>query len=134
MHWETAYATREEFAVGESPSEAKRLFEGRLAAARKREGKKVSRATEEERLFRADRLVHPVPQTNHRGEPHWDGSAAQKTLKQDVANGVHIGMMPQQYYAFRLPVFKDFSPKTIAGHVIQEERLIKFLKQRRNNV
>lgn len=76
----------------------------------------------------ADRQIHPPPATNFRGEPYWEGSAAQKILKKNVADGVHRGMRPADYYKLR-PEFQQFLPKTIAGHVIQEERLIKFYHQ-----
>jgi len=128
MEWETAYLTRPEFAVGKTPEEAERLFQGRLTAARKRNNEKQNRADEEKLLMEQDRLTCPPPATNHRGEPRWHGSAAEMVLKDDVANGVHLGMAPADYYNLR-PEFLPFYASTIAGHVIQEEKLRKFNKQ-----
>ena len=87
---------------------------------------------EELALLRADRLVHPAPPTNHRGEPRWEGSAAQTLLKDDVKKLKHEGMKPLAYYKSR-PEYEawGFSAATIAGHVKQEVRLLKFLKQYR---
>ena len=136
MHWQIAYKRRPEFVVGTkadpTAEKAESLFEDRLKSARNILAAKDARAAEELALLRADRLIHPVPTTNHRGEPHWEGSEAQKLLKKDVAERKHEGMLPAQYYASR-PQYKawGFSAATIKGHVEQEVRLRKFLKQYR---
>lgn len=134
MPWEAVYATffRPEYLVGEDAEDAKRLFEGRLQSARNRHTSHQSRADEEERLMLADRQRHPPPAFDFRGEPRWDGSQAQKIVKQDVDSGFYLGKKPLDYYNMR-PQFKQegFSASTIAGHVKQEEKTKKFLKQYR---
>ena len=79
----------------------------------------------------------PVPslvklRTVRQLSPHWDGSEAQKLLKKDVADGKHEGMKPLDYYNSR-PQYNTwgFSAATIAGHVKQEVRLLKFNEQYR---
>ena len=136
MDWQTAYARRPEFVVGTkadpTAEKAESLFEDRLKSARSILAAKDARADEELALLRADRLVHPVPTHNHRGEPHWEGSEAQKLLKKDVAEGKHEGMKPLDYYKSR-PEYEawHFSAATIKGHVEQEVHTRKFLKQYR---
>lgn len=130
MDDEEAFQSRPEFAVGESLEEAKRLFEGRLKSARGIIGRKNTRASSELALLREDRKVHPPPPTNHRGEPRWEGSVAQKLLKQDVAEKKHVGMKPSEFHQTR-PEYQAYPPKVIKGHVEQEVRLQKFLFQYR---
>ena len=136
MSWQAAYQLRPEFVVGTKANptaeKAESLFEGRLKSARGILAEKDQRAVSELALLRADRLIHPVPATNHQGEPRWEGSEAQKLLKDDVKKLKHEGMKPLAYYASR-PQYKawHFSAATIAGHVKQEVRLLKFLKQYR---
>ena len=90
IKYEQVFHMRPEFAVGDTPGEALRLFENRLASARK-----VICATELA-MFQQDRLAHPFPSTNHRGEPQWEGSTAQKVLKEDVA-GKHDARDNESY-------------------------------------
>ena len=132
MHWMTAYQLRPEFAVGETPEKAESLFSGRLRSARAIIARKEDRSAEELALLREDRQIRPAPATNHWGEPRWEGSEAQKLLKQDVANKKHVGLLPAAYYASR-PQYKawGFSAASIAGHIYQEEKTVKFLKQYR---
>ena len=133
MHWMTAYQLHPEFAVGETPEKAESLFAGRLRSARAIIARKAGRSAEELAMLRADRQTHPAPATNHWGEPRWEGSEAQKLLKDDVKKKKHEGMKPKQYYASR-PQYEQwgFSAATIKGHVEQEERLLKFDKQYRS--
>jgi hypothetical protein len=136
MAWEDAYKLRPEFVVGtkedNTAKKARSQFESRLDSAREILAKRDTRAAEELALLRQDRQRHPAPATNHKGEPRWEGSEAQKLLKQDVAEKKHEGMKPAQYYASR-PQYKawGFSAATIKGHVEQEVKLLKFRKQMR---
>jgi len=130
MDWEIAFARRPEFAFGKTPEEAKRLFKTRLQTARTYVHNKLARAAEELRLYRQDRQVYPPSATMNSGEPRWDGSNAQRLLKQDVEEGIHLTMTPAQFYAFR-PEYQEFLKRTITDHVQQEESTSKFLKQYR---
>ena len=88
------------------------------------------RASTELAMLQEDRLVHPFPATNYRGEPQWEGSAAQKVLKKDVADKKHETMSRTAFYNLR-PEYKAFPKTVIVGKVQQEERLLKFMKQMR---
>lgn len=70
MDWKDAFPLRPEFNT--FPSEKKtpeQLFSARLSSAREIINAKNTRAADELAILRKDRKVHPVPLTNHRGEP-----------------------------------------------------------------
>ena len=98
---EQVFHMRPEFAVGDTPEEALRLFENRLASAREIIRGKKQRTSTELAMLQEDRLVHPFPATNYRGEPQWEGSAAQKVLKKDVADKKHETMSRTAFYNLR---------------------------------
>lgn len=132
MDWQTAFEIRPEFEVyGVNPAEARRLFEGRLAAARKRHDKKADRAEQEEQLLDADLVTHPTQPTNSNGRPRWDNSTAQALLKKDVDNGKHLGVKPMDFYKSRPEYYNNFTHAEIVGHLKQEVRTRKFLHQYR---
>ena len=131
MDHATAFSTRPEFIVGETAAEALRLFKGRLTSARKIIYERNTRAETELALLRIDRATRPPPATNHRGEPRWDGSEAQRLLKHDVAIGKHIGISLTQFFQSRLQ-YQEYQALTISGHVKQEVKTRKFLKQYRS--
>ena len=130
MDWEVAFLLRPQFAFEKDQTEAKRLFKDRLATARKYVQRKLDRAAEELELYRQDRQVIPPKDMMYSGEPRWDGSNAQRLLKQDVAEGIHLTMSPAQFYVFR-PEYQLFHKRTITDHIAQEESTEKFLKQYR---
>lgn len=130
MDWEAAFLLRPEFAFEMDAAEAKRLFKGRLKTARAYVKKKVERAATELELYHQDRLVYPPKATMFSGEPRWEGSDAQKFLKEDVGNGVHLVMSNTDFYTSR-PAYQLFQKSTIDGHTFQEESTEKFLKQYR---
>jgi len=130
MDWETVYVMRPEFAVGETPEEAKRLFEGRLKGARKIIHGKNTRAATELTLFQQDRAKRPPPATDHNGLPRWEGSEAQKFLLQDLLNKQFEGdakglwqSRPEYHTVYPLAYFRKKRD--------QEERTQKFLTQYR---
>jgi len=127
--WRTVYHLRPEFAVGETPEEALRLFEGRLYRARQRHKRQRNLAASELAMLQHDRQQHPVPTTDRRtGEPRWDGSEAQRLLKIDVKNKVHETMSRTAFYNSR-PEYQEFSKATIDRKVPQEVSRIKFVNQ-----
>ena len=125
-----AFKSRPEFAVGKNVDDAARLFETRLKSARKIIAEKDERAAMELALLHEDRKVRPVPLANHRGEPRWEGSKAQKQLKKDVAEGKHLTMKSTEFYLSN-PDYQKYPKNIIMGHVDQEVRLRKFTKQYR---
>ena len=74
-----------------------------------------SREEEDREAFIIAFQKHPAPTHNHRGEPQWNGSAAQALLAEDMKNGLHLKMTPAQLHQMRdeykeikkLSVFRD---------------------------
>jgi len=117
---------RAEFEIcGSSPAEAFCLFEGRLEAAFKRRAENTSRSAAENAAFQQDRLTHPRPATNFRGSPQWEGSAAQRLMKQDITAGLHLGKTPTEFRMTR-PEYQQFLVVEIGGHLKQEIKLRKW--------
>lgn len=69
---------------------------------------------------------HPVPEKNHKGEPQWNGSAAQRLLKEDMQAGKHESMKPLQLRATR-PEYELFLPETFRWKIQQNIRTEKYL-------
>lgn len=68
---------------------------------------------------------HPRPTHNYRGEPQWDGSDAQKFLKDDMKQGEHLKYdRPSQFRETR-PEYLLFGKKAFRSHIHQEKRLKK---------
>jgi len=129
--WVQIFQARPEFNVGVSYAEALRLFKGRLERARKKVQEQKSRAETELELMQQDRVTHPRPATNHRGEPQWEGSDAQKLLKADIKNGVLATMTKTQFYLSR-PEYRALPKAILVGHIDQEVRYVKFSTQYRS--
>jgi len=130
MDWVEVFQYRPEFNVGVSYAEALRLFKGRLRSARAGVSKQRTRAETELALLQQDRVIHPAPAFNHRGEPRWEGSIVQQLLKQDVKDKVQEMLMHNEFYLSR-PEYQTLPKSIMVGHIEQEIRLIKFKKQYR---
>jgi hypothetical protein len=129
MLWsEVAFARRPEFAFGETPAEAKRLFRNRLKNAHIKVEQKTARASSELALLQADRIAVPPPARDHQGRPPWEGSAAQKQLKEDVAANKHIGISKTHFFLSQ-EAYQFFTADNIWAKVRQEVKLKKILKQ-----
>lgn len=100
-------------------------FTRRLQSVRDDYVKKNSRAKDDQIAFNNFRATHPEPTHNHRGEPRWEGSTAQKLLKQDMADGKHIGIRPKYLQASR-PEYLEINLASFRDHIYQEQRLWKF--------
>lgn len=70
-----------------------------------------------------DRKLYPIPTHNYRGEERWEGSLAQRTLKQQIAEEVHKSMQPAEFAS--QDVFKNYPEDIIRQHIYLE---IKFQK------
>jgi hypothetical protein len=72
-----------------------------------------------------DRQLHPPPathtSTSHGCYPRWDGSAAQRLLKQDVDSGLAENLKPQLLHAYR-PEYVVFPLEVFRDHIHQERR------------
>ena len=116
---------REEYEeIGKTPQEARRLFDGRLQRAFVKGGQDSTRAARENAAFQQDRLTHPRP-AMFAGAPQWEGSEAQRLLKEDVAAGKDQGKTPTQFRLTR-PEYQVYSAEFIRGHIKQELNLRKW--------
>lgn len=133
MHWKEVYKHhfRPEFAVGPTPEDAERLFEGRLRTARKHVQSKDTRAEEEYRMFQQDRLLHPAPPFDANGNPRWQGSAAQLSLLDDVKKKKHLSMSKEDLYSSRPEYHSNYPKQYIFKKIDQAVKTEKFLKQMR---
>ena len=105
-----------------------RLFAARLRAARQQAEAKHKRSQVDYRSFMASRAAHPAPTHNHRGEPRWPGSPAEKRLRDDMDAGKHTTQGPGAMYRSS-PVYQDYPQAVIRKHIHQEESLRKFQRQ-----
>ena len=110
-----------------------RLFEykrfvGNLRNLRNRIKELSQEATAAALALAHDRLIHPVAALNHQqgGAPRWEDSLAQKWLNEDIDEGKHETMQPQQLRATR-EEYKKFDKGVFAKHIYQEVRTRKFL-------
>ena len=76
-----------------------------------------------------DRKLYPVPAENYRGEPRWEGSKAQETLKADIALGLHLTMKPSKFADW--DVFNEYDPNVIREHIYQEIKFQKYCLYRK---
>jgi len=89
-------------------------FTRRLLALRKQIMEGKSRAEEDIKAFEIAKANHPVPAFNHRGEPQWNGSDAQRLLQEDMKDKKHFDLKPEhlwesrkEYQMFELTTFRD---------------------------
>ena len=100
-------------------------FRTQLNAHRHQVRERVQRAQWDAAAMEHDRLRHPYPQRNHRGELNFHLSPAQDLLRQDICNGRHLGMYPSDFRMTR-PEYQGFSKKKFKGLVYQTVRHVKF--------
>ena len=122
--WTEVFHSRPEYEATEE-----RLFKGRLDRLRKAVGSAEHRATRDKQALEHDRKIHPIQTHDHRGEPRWEGSAAQSWLQIDVRAGLHRSMAPKLFHASRT-AYLEFSLEVFRGHIHQEERTQKYHRWR----
>eukprot|EP00978_Attheya_sp_CCMP212_P024733 scaffold78230_cov61-Attheya_sp.AAC.4 len=74
---------------------------GQLRSAKEYITDKNNRATSDSAAYAHDRNIYPKAATTYRGEPRWQGSIAEASLKQDITEGNHNLMIPQELYNSR---------------------------------
>lgn len=103
-------------------------FNERLEGHRAQIKAKSERVIWEEAAFARDRAMRPFPRPethDHRGKRIFNGSAAQPLLREDVKNGVHETMTPQELHGTR-PEYKMFLLDDFRPRIYQEVRYQKF--------
>ena len=101
-------------------------FKRRLLALRKFVAEGKSRALLDRHAFDMARRNHQAPELTSRGEPQWNGSDAQRLLKEDIASNKHIGSKPEALWWSR-DEYQQFYLTTFRSHLQQEERTKKYL-------
>lgn len=104
-------------------------FAPRLRAARERHITKSSNASTESIALARDRMLFPAPTHNHRGEPRWEGSDAERLLKVDINKKRHETMTPLELYRKRAEYYDNYKLRVFRDHIYQEVRLRKFVRQ-----
>ena len=95
------------------------LFKSRLNGMKEIVKKGLERAAEDKEALMEDRMLHPRPKTNHRGEPEWNESRAKELLLEDMDERVHLKLTPEELWESR-PEYKLFYLETFRGHIHQE--------------
>lgn len=98
----------------------------RLTALRNQIIADAGAAASDEAAMAHDRALFPAPTHNYRGEPRWQGSAAQTLLRLDVSTGKHLAMDPKKFYESRIEYTRDYSLVTIRQHIYQEVKFSKY--------
>lgn len=109
-------------------------FTNRLRAVKVDAASKKKRAEIDKQNYDNYRELHPVASSNSRGEPRWQGSDAEKYLKQDIDEILKLEdeeekikrLVPKALHKTR-PEYQEFGLKVFRDHIYQEKRLRKFL-------
>ena len=104
-------------------------FPSRLRSARQHIACKNDRAASDCAALAHDRKIYPKPDNNHRGEPRWEGSEAERLLRNDMDEDKHKQMKPELLYNAREEYYKNYPLKVFREHIYQEEKRRKFLAQ-----
>jgi len=124
------YNQRPEFAEFEYGRFRDRLRDLRRTALNKKE-----QATSESAALAHDRRIHPKATHNYRGEPRWEGSAAERLLRLDMDAKKHERMKPSELHCSRNE-YSDYPLKVFRKHIHQEEcrrKYIAYLNNKNNS-
>jgi hypothetical protein len=102
MEPRVVYAQRPEFATFEYTQ-----FRDRLGALRRQIIEKKDRSITDSAALAHDRQIHPDATHNHRGEPRWEGSEAERLLRLDMDEDKHKSMKPKNVFLSRTE-YQDF--------------------------
>ena len=101
-------------------------FQRRLLTLRKQFLEGQSRAQDDLNAFNIAKTNHPPPPFNHRGEPQWNGSEAQRLLEIDMSDKKHFDLKPEDLWETRVE-YKEFYLETFRNHIHQADRTRKYL-------
>ena len=105
-------------------------FRDRLNDLRNKIKEKKARSTFDTHALERDRESHPKPAKNHRGEPRWEGSQAERLLKRDIDNRQHETLTPKALHNTQKE-YKDYPLLVFRKHIYQEVKRRKFIAQRK---
>jgi hypothetical protein len=101
-------------------------FPRRLQALRASCKAKLDRGMTDAAAFEHDRRFAQRPTFAALGLPRWEGSDAQRLLKTDITEGMHLQMTPMVLHATR-DEYKVFALAVFRGHIHQEIKRRKFV-------
>jgi hypothetical protein len=76
---------------------------------------------DEEAIKKDNRLYPTQPICSH-GHPRWDGSTAQRLLKDAIKNGEHTNKKPKELFHSNIAAYGPFGLNVFRGHIYQEDR------------
>lgn len=123
---QVVYCQRTEFADIEYTK-----FRDRLRDLRKKIKQENAFASYDAAALARDRKIYPKAEHNHRGEPRWEGSEAERLLRLDMDEGKHKIMKPIKLYHSRSEYNENYPLTVFRKHIGQEEQLRKYIEYRR---
>lgn len=99
---------------------------GRVRGLRKQISTDQGLSATDEAALDHDRKLFPIPEFNYRGEPRWEGSSAQRLLKEDIKKGAHLTMTPEEFYYSRPEYTNSYGLTIIRQHIYQEVKFVKY--------
>ena len=102
---------------------------------RKQMRQKKNHAARDSAALVHDRAIYPKPHLNHRGEPRWEGSEAERLLREDMQQRMHeysgkslpslmqmslAALPPEQLWLSR-DEYQDYQKDTFRQHIHQEK-------------
>jgi hypothetical protein len=102
-------------------------FRNNLLYLRKDITAKMALASSDSAALANDRSIHPKRAANHRGEPRWEGSEAERLLRLDMDEGKHQRMKPRELYQTRQQYYGNYPLTVFRGHIGQEEKRRKYI-------
>jgi len=106
-------------------------FRDHLNDLRKKVIEDKERAISDSAALAHDRQIFPKKPTNHRGEPRWEGSEAERLLHVNMDNKKHEVMAPKELYQTRKEYYENYSLDVFRGHIYQEQRCRKYIAYRK---
>jgi hypothetical protein len=125
MEPRVVYLQRPEFADFEISH-----FRDRLRDLRRQITDKNNSAASDSAALARDRLIYPKKTHNHRGEPRWEGSEAERLLRLDMDDGKHNRMKPMDLYNSREEYYANYPLAVFRGHINQEDKRRKYIAYR----
>ena len=95
-------------------------FGSNLRSLQKSLKKQQDRADEDDAAVIHDLGLYPRSDWDPRGYPRWNGSSAERLLKQDITAGRHEGRKPEALRSTR-DEYGAFPDKVFRGHIYQEQ-------------
>mmetsp|Transcript_6587 Transcript_6587/g.9625 ORF Transcript_6587/g.9625 Transcript_6587/m.9625 type:complete len:203 (-) Transcript_6587:60-668(-) len=102
----------------------KELFKGRVSRLQHSVQRYKEYSKMDSEAFAKDRLVYPQKTHNVKGEPLWKGSEAAECLIEDMKNGLHLTMKPQELRETR-ECYKDFNKTRFSKRIDQMKQKAK---------